>query len=271
MGSASRRRALADFLRSRRDRLTPAEVGLPAGPRRRAPGLRREELAQLAGVSVTWYTWLEQARDITVSRQVLASLARELRLSETERQHLFSLAEEPPPDREATSSPQALQGMVDALDPNPAYVLDAHWDFVAWNRAEAALIGDPALLPAGERNLLWLVFAVPRIRALLVDWPGQARNLLAQYRADVAHRAEDPRAAGLVRTLREASPEFGEWWAAHDVAPFAGNRRVFDHPRAGVLAFDYVKLSTMDESGRKLFTCLPADSGTAAKLASLTV
>ncbi|MBN9747603.1 XRE family transcriptional regulator [Amycolatopsis sp. A1MSW2902] len=268
MSSASRRRVLADFLRSRRDRLTPAEVGLPAGPRRRAPGLRREELAQLAGVSVTWYTWLEQARDITVSRQVLASLARELRLSDTERQHLFALAEEPP-DHPAESSPRLLQGMVDALDPNPAYVLDPHWDFVAWNRAEAALIGDPALLPGGERNLLWLVFTVPRIRTLLVDWPGQARNLLAQYRADAATRAEDARSTELVRALREASPEFAEWWAAHDVAPFTGNRRVFDHPRAGVLAFDYVKLSTMDDTGRKLFTCLPADPETAAKLPSL--
>jgi PAS domain-containing protein len=269
MSSAPRRRDLADFLRSRRDRLAPADVGLPAGPRRRAPGLRREELALLAGVSVTWYTWLEQARDITVSRQVLASLARELRLSEAERQHLFALAEDPEPDREPAGSTAALRGMVDALDPHPAYVLDANWDFVVWNRAAAALIGDPAALPDGERNLLRLVFTAPRIRRLLADWPGQARNLVAQYRADVARRVEDPQVTRLVDGLRATSPEFGRWWSAHDIAPFTGNRRVFDHPLAGVLAFDYVKMSAMDGTGQKLFTCLPADPGTAAKLREL--
>ncbi|MEV0084677.1 helix-turn-helix transcriptional regulator [Saccharopolyspora sp. NPDC050642] len=261
-----RRRALADFLRSRRDRLTPAEVGLPAGPRRRAPGLRREEIAQLSGVSVTWYTWLEQARDISVSRQVLESLARELRLSSAERRHLFALADAAPPDEIADGAgvPAALQRMVDALDPNPAYLLDANWDLVAWNRAEAALIGEPA-----DRNLIRLVFTEPRIRALLADWPGQARNLLAQYRADVASRLGEPSIEALIAELRRTSPEFDRWWADQDIAEFSSNRRVFDHPRVGRLTFDYAKLSTMDATGTKLFACMPADQTTAEKLPQL--
>ncbi|MEV0701258.1 helix-turn-helix transcriptional regulator [Saccharopolyspora sp. NPDC050389] len=265
-----RRRALADFLRSRRDRLTPAEVGLPAGPRRRTPGLRREEIAQLSGVSITWYTWLEQARDISVSRQVLESLARELRLSPAERRHLFALADAAPPDEitdDDAGVPAALQRMVDALDPNPAYLLDANWDLVAWNRAEAALIGEPVMM--ADRNLIRLVFTEPRIRALLADWTGQARNLLAQYRADVAPRLGEPRIEALIAELRRNSPEFDRWWADQDIAEFSSNRRVFDHPRVGRLTFDYAKLSTMDATGTKLFACMPADGSTAEKLPQL--
>lgn len=267
----SRRRALGDFLRSRRNRLTPAQVGIAPGGRRRAPGLRREEIAQLAGVSVTWYTWLEQGRDITASHQVLESLARELQLSAAERRHLFSLAgtsADAPSGHQGPPTP-ALHAMIESLDPNPAYLLDAEWNLVAWNRAEAGLIGDPAKYPVPERNLLRLVFTEPRMRTLLRDWSGQARNLLAQYRADIATRIGDPVVAEFVAALRRDSTDFTTWWEDQPVAEFTSNRRVFDHPEVGELTFDYVKLAAMDQRGHKLFVCMPADAATAAKLPTL--
>ncbi|TJZ50353.1 helix-turn-helix domain-containing protein [Streptomyces piniterrae] len=265
-----RRRALAEFLRSRRERITPSDAGIPAGPRRRTPGLRREEVAQLSGVSVTWYTWLEQARDITVSRQVLTSLARALMLTSVERRHLFALAGERPPEQPAGRGPGlALQRLVDALEPHPAYLLDANWDLVGWNRAEAGLIGDPAELAPSERNLIWLVFMDPAMRTLLADWPGQARNLLAQFRADARDRVGEPRFERLTGGLRQASPEFAAWWDAHDIAELNSSRREFAHPRVGLLTFDYAKLAALDAPGIKLFACMPADDETARKLPAL--
>ncbi|MGW9170519.1 helix-turn-helix transcriptional regulator [Streptomyces decoyicus] len=270
MADPQRRRTLAEFLRSRRERLTPQEAGILAGPRRRTPGLRREEVAQLSGVSVTWYTWLEQARDITVSRQVLTSLARALMLSSVECRHLFALAGEPLPERPPGPGPgPALQRLVDALEPNPAYLLDANWDLVGWNRAEAGLIGDPGQLEPAERNLLWLVFTDPAMRTLLADWSGQAQDLVAQFRADARQRSGDPRYEQLTGGLREASEEFRGWWAAHDIADFGSSRRTFRHPRVGVLTFDYVKLAALDAPGIKLFACMPADAATTRKLPAL--
>ncbi|WP_058046805.1 helix-turn-helix transcriptional regulator [Streptomyces roseifaciens] len=263
-----RRRALADFLRSRRERLTPHDAGILPGPRRRTPGLRREEVAQLSGVSVTWYTWLEQARDITVSRQVLHSLARVLLLSPAETRHLFALAEGTPAEAPAALTP-ALQRLVDALDPHPAYLLAPNWDLVAWNRAEAGLLGDPAGWDPADRNLLRFVFLAPRARDLLDDWPGQARALLEQYRAGADRHAGDPEFGALTRELAERSEEFRTWWDTHDVADFRPARRAFNHPRLGRLSFDYVKLAAADAPGLSLVACLPADDETAGKLPHL--
>ncbi|WP_078969601.1 helix-turn-helix transcriptional regulator [Streptomyces natalensis] len=270
MADLERRRRLAEFLRSRRERITPSEAGIPAGPRRRTPGLRREEVAQLSGVSVTWYTWLEQARDITVSRQVLTSLARALMLSSVERRHLFALADERPPEQPPVRGPgPALQRLVDALTPHPAYLLDANWDLVGWNRAEAGLIGDPALLEPAERNLLWLVFTDPALRTLLVDWEGQARDLVAQFRADTRGQFGEARFERLTGELRRRSAEFRTWWEAHDLADFGTTRRKFAHPAVGPLTFDYVKLAALDAPGVKLFACMPADAETGRKLPEL--
>ncbi|WP_043265345.1 helix-turn-helix transcriptional regulator [Streptomyces sp. CT34] len=272
MTDQDRRRVLAEFLRSRRERITPRDAGIVAGPRRRTPGLRREEVAQLSGVSVTWYTWLEQARDISVSRQVLTSLARALMLSSVELRHLFALAGERPPEQPPVRGPgPALQRLVDALAPHPAYLLDANWDLVGWNSAEAGLIGDPGELAPDERNLLWLVFTDPAMRTLLADWEGQARDLVAQFRADARERFDDPRFDRLTRELRRVSPEFSEWWQAHDLADFGSSRRVFRHPRVGSLTFDYVKLAALDAPGVKLFVCMPTDEETRGKLPALAM
>lgn len=278
MGSAmadrEHRRALAGFLRSRRERLSPADAGLPAGPRRRTPGLRREEVALLSGVSVTWYTWLEQAREIGVSRQVLHGLARGLLLSPAETRHLFSLAGEAPPDgarpEPARGPGPALRRLVDALDPHPAYLVSATWDLLAWNRAEAGLVGDPANWPVPGRNLLRRVFLDPAMRDLLADWPGQARMLLEQYRAAADRHVGDAEFARLTDELCERSPEFAQWWRTHDVAEFRPVRREFDHPRLGRLSFDYVKLAGVDVPGVTLVSCMPADEATARRLPELS-
>ncbi|MFH8409188.1 helix-turn-helix transcriptional regulator [Streptomyces sp. NPDC018019] len=266
-----RRRVLAAFLRSRRARIAPGDAGLPAGPRRRTPGLRREEVATLSGVSVTWYTWLEQARDITVSRQVLHSLARVLNLSPAETRHLFALAGQPLPAPDGVrTGGRPLQRLVDALDPHPAYVVAANWDLLAWNRAEAGLIGDPDHWDTPERNLLRLVFTDARIRTLLADWPDQARTLLEQYRANADRHPGDPAFTRLTADLRARSEEFRTWWDTHDIAEFRPTRRVFDHPRLGRLTFDYVKLTPVETPGVTLVSCLPSDDGTAAKLGQLS-
>jgi len=270
MMDVAHREELAGFLRSRRERLAPLDAGVRAGPRRRTPGLRREEVAQLSGVSLTWYTWLEQARDITVSRQVLDAVARALQLPATERRYLFALAgEHLPADPAPAPVSPTLQRLVDSLDPNPAYLVNPCYDILAWNRAEAGLIGDPARLPDAERNTIWLLFTDPAMRTLLVDWRGEAQRLLAQYRAAAGHHVGDPRFEALTTALYAASSEFRQCWERHDIAGFQPARKQFDHPHLGLLTLDYVKLAAVDHPDVKLVTYLPADEETRLKLPRL--
>ncbi len=170
---SKRRDELADFLRTRRAALQPGDVGLPNGGRRRTAGLRREEVAQLAGVGVTWYTWLEQGRDVRASLDVLEALARALRLTATERTHLLLLGrgeEPPPPKSPAERVSPTLKRMMKSLDPNPAFVLGRRWDYLAWNRAACAVFGDFEKVPRGARNHVWLTFMDPARRELWLDW-----------------------------------------------------------------------------------------------------
>jgi hypothetical protein len=270
MSDTSSRRHLATFLRSHRERLTPVDVGIAAGPRRRTPGLRREEVAQLSGVSVTWYTWLEQARDIAVSTQVLDSIGRALLLSSAERRHLFRLAgQQPPPGACSQQASGPLRRMVDALDPQPAYLLNACWDMLACNEAEVGLIGDPAGNAERERNTMWLTFTDDSFRELMVDWHCQALGMLTQYRADAAQHPDDPRFEMLTAGLREASSEFRQWWDHDVIADSQPSRRQFDHPDVGRLTLDYVKLAALESPEVKLITMLPADDATAEKLPRL--
>jgi transcriptional regulator with XRE-family HTH domain len=275
MGSVDRRDDMADFLRARRAAVAPADAGLPDGPRRRTPGLRREEVAMLAGVSVTWYTWLEQGRPINASADVLDALARTLRLNPAERIHLHTLAERtiaPLPadaDAEAVGAPVALERLVASLEPQPAYVLGPAWQFLAWNPAQERLFPHLHTLPEPERNLLWLVFAVPAIRRLIAGWPSEARRILAEFRADTAARRDHAEIAALVERLKIASPEFAAWWADHDVAQFTTRLRHFDHPRAGRLVFEFQQLSPVEWPDLKVVCQLsvPGDDS-AARLAA---
>jgi len=273
-GRVERRDDLADFLRARRAAVSPADAGLPDGPRRRTPGLRREEVAMLAGVSVTWYTWLEQGRPINASADVLDALARTLRLSPAERIHLHTLAERTIPPLAPTADPPlgapiALERLIDSLEPQPAYVLGPAWQFLAWNPAQGRLFPHLGSLPDEQRNLLWLVFAVPAIRRLIVDWPTEARRMLAEFRADTAARRDHPDIEALVERLRTASPEFATWWADHDVAQFTTRLRHFAHPRAGRLVFEFQQLTPVEWPDLKVVCQLavPGDDS-AARLAA---
>ena len=257
-----RRDQLAEFLRARRDALTPSEVGLPEGRGRRTKGLRREEVVLLAGVSVTWYTWLEQGRPINASVDVLEALARTLRLDDAERRHLLTLASRPAGDSQGdvddlTDAPDALVRLITAMEPAPAYVLGPRWEFLAWNRAQSRLYPmiDRLVLP--ERNLLWVIFAEPTAQALVADWPEQARRILAEFRAGTARLGADPQVVTLVEQLRAASPAFAEWWPQQDVAGFETRVRRYHHPRAGELAFEYQQLTPSEWPGLRVVCQLP--------------
>jgi transcriptional regulator with XRE-family HTH domain len=265
------REELASFLRSRREATDPASVGLRPGPRRRTPGLRREELAQLSGISVTWYTWLEQGRRISVSRQVIESLARVLRMAPAEREHLFTVAGLAMPAQ--TAGPpevdDTLRRLVEALDPNPAFITNPWWDLLAYNQAYSVLHGGLDARPPAERNVLWLFFTADPARYLIVNWPDEARQLVGQLRAHLAQHPGDPRGPQLVATLAAASPKFTELWKEHGTARFRNYRKGYRHPAAGLLSLDYIKLTAASDDQLDLIAMLPADQATADKLRQL--
>lgn len=262
-GSTSRGREAADLLRSRRARLQPADLGLPAGPRRRTQGLRREEVAQLAGISTTYYTFLEQGRDLRPSRQVIDSLARALRLDDAERMHLHELvgSERPAPSTDDPDEvvPEAVAALVDHLDPHPAYVTGRRWDVLAANRAARALWTDWPAIPAERRNILWWTLVEPAARTVLVEWEQEARAQLARFRAAAARRPDDPRVGSLVDRLLTASPEARQWWPRHDVAPLSSGVKRLRHPELGEIALRNVVLQWADDPELKLVTFAPSE------------
>jgi transcriptional regulator with XRE-family HTH domain len=273
MNGTKRRAELADFLRKRRASLQPEDVGLSNGGRRRTPGLRREEVAQLAGVGTTWYTWLEQGRNVRASFEVLEALSRALRLRPPERTHLMLLGrgEEPPPCKapaERVSS--TLKRMIDSLDPNPAFILGRRWDYLAWNRAACAVFGDLARVPRSARNLVWLTFMDPARRELHADWEQSMKLMVAKFRADSAHHLGEPGFEQLIRALRQASPEFCGEWTRHEVARSGAGRKELHHPLAGTLVFEHAAFSPVDAAEQRLalYIVLP-DEDTPAKMARL--
>jgi transcriptional regulator with XRE-family HTH domain len=269
----ARRREFGAFLRSRRARLTPTVVGLPNGFRRRTPGLRREEVALLAGVGATWYAWLEQGRDVRASAEALSALADALRLNEAERRHLFLLSGRPePPGR--SSGPEcvseSLRRMLASLIHQPAYVTGRRWDVLAWNAAAGAVFGDYGRLEGDERNIMHMVFADPAHRRLLVDWEILAPAVLAMFRADCAHYAGDPDFERLVARLRAESAEFRDWWPKREVIRPPSGRKRIDHPAAGQMEFEYMSFSVIDAAEMRLVVYAPLETAdTATKLAAL--
>ncbi|MGZ4675725.1 MAG: helix-turn-helix transcriptional regulator [Acidimicrobiia bacterium] len=268
-----RRADLAAFLRARRAAVTPADVGLAPGTRRRTPGLRREEVALLAGVSVSWYTWLEQGRPINASVDVLDALARTLRLDPVERAYLLELAGHTarlPVDRGRSACPPGVVELLALMVPAPAFALDPTWDVLGWNAAFTALFPPIESLPPEERNLVWLLFANEDARALNGDWESEARRVLSQYRAEVASMGDDPAVADLVARLHDASEEFRQWWPRHDVAGFETHRRVFNHPRAGRLEFATEQLVPVGAPDVRVIVHLPiAGDDSATRLGAL--
>ena len=245
MNDNQRRAQLADFLQTRRARLKPADVGLPAGSRRRTPGLRREEVADLAAVGLTWYTWLEQGRDIRASVAVLESLARTLRLDPAERNHLFHLADQPllaplPPLEETV--PASIQRMMDGMLTSAAYVMGRRWDILAWNQTACQIFGDFGEMASEDRNAVWLTFTSPHYRRLHVDWERYAQTVLAKFRVNCGRCVEDPYMQEMVARLEEASPEFRLWWPRHDVRDCTGGLKTIDHPVLGPMVLEYMGL-----------------------------
>jgi transcriptional regulator with XRE-family HTH domain len=237
------RAQFADFLRRSRSRLTPTDVGLPVGARRRTPGLRREEVAQLAGMSVDYYTRLEQQRGPHPSAQLLAALARALRLTDDERDHLYHLAGQPPPLAAGCADAHVRPGLLlilDRLYDTPAQVFSDMGDTLAQNALSAALFGDFSGLPQAERNIVWRWFARPGSRGLFAEEAHDrlGRIHVAQLRAVVAAYPDDTRAAALVRQLLSVSPEFAELWADHDVALRRGDTKTVLHPMVGAVELD---------------------------------
>ena len=249
---------LGEFLRSRRSRLNPSDVGFPDTDRRRAPGLRREEVASIAGLAVSWLARLEQGRAHSVSAEVLSSLANALKLDDAERTHLFALAGLRPDHRAGTPTAPAiapaLRVLLDELNPSPAYLLDRAWNIVAWNDAEAALFSGLE----GTPNLLDLVFTDPALSDLMVDHAEEQARLVSQFRIHCNDWTVDAELAAVVERLSAASPRFKELWAAKDVAVFASTRRVFDHPVQGRIEYDHHRFGALDGSGLQLVVYTPA-------------
>ncbi|MBP2472533.1 transcriptional regulator with XRE-family HTH domain [Crossiella equi] len=257
---------LRDFLRTRRARLTPAEVGLPATARRRTPGLRREEVAVLAGVGVTWYTWLEQGRDISVSGGVLDAVAGALRLTEPEHAHLYRLAGLNPPEATAeVAVDPAHRRLLDGWLPNPAYLLDRHWNFLGMNTAAEHIFG-----LGGARNCLVTFFTSAHCHDLWPGWEVAAADMVANFRAQSARYPEDTAFAELTETLRAASPEFAALWARHEVREDSQGEKLVRHPSAGELRFDFTVLLLPDTPGHRLILHLPvAGTPTAERLSQV--
>ncbi|HEY9427311.1 MAG TPA: helix-turn-helix transcriptional regulator [Gemmatimonadaceae bacterium] len=262
---------LANFLRVRRERITPEEAGFARG-RRRTRGLRREEIAQLAGVSATWYTWLEQARPIRVSEATVESLASALRLTYAERSHLFLLALGRPPADPAPRSPMAdgaVLRLVKGVGAMPAYAMDPLFELLAWNAAADSVFSLGTLAP-GDRNMLWYIFMHPEARRRLADWEGNAQRTLARFRADAARTVGDPRMTALVEKLRAASSQFAAWWPRHEILGRPGCRKEIMHPDVGRLVFEHNTLVPHDAREIRIVFYTPLDEGdTPAKLAEL--
>jgi len=242
--------ALGTFLRDRRMRLDPATFGFPTG-RRRTPGLRREEVAQRANISPTWYTWLEQGRGGAPSADVLERIATGLMLTEPEREHLHILAFGHPPEAryrepENIITPR-LQRVLDAIPDCPAMIRTATWDVIAWNRAAATLLMDYAALPPRERNILRLMFSDSRVRAAQEDWLSVARFVVGAFRADAARAGAGAEIRQLVEELSQMSPEFAVLWRDNEVVGHGEGVKRLHHPELGAIELEF---STFAVEGR---------------------
>ena len=270
--ATARRTELAAFLRTRRERIQPEDVGLPPGTRRRTAGLRREELAQLAGVGVTWYTWLEQGRKINASVQVLDAIATTLRLDATERAHLFRLADVPgasgPADCVDCPLPAEVQQVVDAI-PLPAVILTERFDLLAWNAVYASIFPGVTSAPPGERNTLLVNLSAPSCCSPVDDPDSHVDILVAQLRAAYGRHVGDPAWTHFIRGLEAASPAFAKAWAGHDVAEPMTKVASFRHPGVGPVRVTTTSFAVSVPPGARMVVYTAADKGSRIALDKL--
>lgn len=290
---------LGNFLKTRRQRVSPDEVGLPKGQRRRTSGLRREELAQLVGICSTWYTYLEQGRPIRVSAQVLESLARILHLDEGERAYLFLLAHQQPPpvlpEEETADAPTlaktetsgqtpvrpegvkqvspALLSLLDSMGICPAYIMDQRFNMLAWNKAAGVVFEElGAQIDGWDRNRLWVIFTNPGYRQFFVDWERRARLTLGQFRVAYGQNIGNEWYKKFVDNLMEVSPEFSKWWHDHDIQGVMEGCDELNHPVVGYMKLDHISLAIPGSHNLTLQVYTPvAGTGTADKIMQLMV
>ncbi|ALX94240.1 MULTISPECIES: helix-turn-helix transcriptional regulator [Serratia] len=248
------RQELADFLRMKREKLSPQAVGLPSGTRRRTPGLRREEVAALAGVGLTWYTWLEQGREINASVGFLEDLARVLKLDATERYHLFLLAHQRPPviaGHQWCQVTPLVRRLLDDLTLRPAYVMNLSWDIIAWNPAADRLFAIAERQPQ-QRNMLWMLFADPELNQRLMGWQEQAPQILASFRRDYARAPQDATMLQRIQALSEVSPQFRQLWQQHDIHGRCQGQRTFLVAGAGEVTFEHASFIVDEDNHLRL-------------------
>jgi transcriptional regulator with XRE-family HTH domain len=260
----TRRSELAAFLRSRRERITPAAVGLAPGPRRRTPGLRREEVAQLAGVGVTWYTWLEQGRPINASVQVLDAIARTLKLDVAEREHLYRLADMPevPMSGECGKLEPETYAILGALVPMPACVYNTRYDLLAWNDAYRAIFPNMVDQPPPRRNALWQLFTTPDCCNPVNNREDELPRMVATLRAAFARHVGEPAWTDFVRRLSAASPDFARMWAMHDVALPGRRMKIFHHAAVGMVRLSSTSLGLSSPPETRIVIYTPMDDET---------
>ncbi|WP_040166136.1 helix-turn-helix transcriptional regulator [Microbacterium gorillae] len=270
MAKTSDREEFAAYLRSRRERLRPADVGLPDGSRRRVAGLRREEVAQLAGVGLTWYTWLEQARPIAASEQVLAAIARALQLTPDERDHLYALAGLAIPDREGRSCVRATHlDLLERVLPYPAAIQTARFDVLAYNRTYRFLFNDLDDIPPQHRNCARLMFTDLHWQRAHLDADHARERIVARLRSAYGRHRDEPTWIGFISEMRQLSPGFGEIWDRGDVATEANALKRIRHARVGVLHLSMTSTWLDEGHGTRLVWFTPADEATVPRLTLL--
>ncbi|WP_026889595.1 helix-turn-helix transcriptional regulator [Clostridium beijerinckii] len=268
-----RYKELGDFLKTRRAKILPSQVGLSEGLRRRTPGLRREEVAHIAGVGLTWYTWLEQGRAIQVSAEVLESLSRVLMLSKQERIHLYTLARQAIP----TDIPSCkefvspiLQHVLSNLLLSPSFIMDTRWNIIAWNKAASVVFTDFSKIDVSKRNMIKMMFTYDDYKKLFIDWESHAQGMLARFRATTGKCIEEPWFTKIIEDLKRESDEFNLWWTRHDVLGNSETYKKLKHPIVGELFFEFISFDVSDNSNLKLIVNTPnSESDTDIKVKSL--
>jgi transcriptional regulator with XRE-family HTH domain len=250
-----RYKEFGDFLKTRRAKILPSQVGLPEGARRRTPGLRREEVASLSGVGLTWYTWIEQGRPIQVSRQMLYSLARTLMLDKQEIIHLYTLAGQAPPtsfpNYNETVNPM-LQHVLDSLEYSPATIMDTRWNVIAWNKAASSLSLDYSKIDIYKRNMLRIMFTNEELKKTFIDWRSAAQGMVARFRCDCSKFIGDPWIEEFVNELKSESKEFDLWWSMHDVKTEDNRFKTIIHPVLGNLDFEETSYLVADNASLRI-------------------
>ena len=271
MTSATQRAQLSEFLKSCRARLSPQVVGLPAGGRRRTPGLRREDVAALAGLSATWYTWLEQGRDVRASDRVLESLTRTLRLSGEEREYLFSLAQNRPAPLQPAhiaEAPETVRRTLDALN-LPAEVITPRWDVIYWNDMVTRCFRDYGAMEPEQRNLIRILMTSPEYQEDPAEFDAMARRITAKLRVDYSQAGGDPSFDALIEEMSEVSPTFRELWRSPEIRTRSEGVHLLKHPQLGGITFEHTSYVVEGVPSLRVVIFAPHDAESARKISQI--